>query len=183
MEILISIFQTGRSFTPPPAYTEVSVWMHMSICTLVRMLLLLKFYCYHGLFWESHGNCRFVLSRTYSIKFNSRIKKCLVVKKYIFYYVQKKLAVNRLNLTCRWRKMDFRILWEPDGSILWESRLEQRQTTFIVSPQPQTLPKMNPSVIKWRNEWHFGCVFKTYVCGHFRHKRAIESRLEGHSHR
>ena len=39
--------------------------------------------------------------------------------------------------------MDFRILWEPDGSILWESRLEQRQTTFIVSPQPQTLPKMD----------------------------------------
>ena len=49
MEILISIFQTGRSFHPPPAYVEVSVWMHMSICKWVRMLLPLKFYCYHGL--------------------------------------------------------------------------------------------------------------------------------------
>ena len=34
------------------------------------------------------------------------------------------------------------------GSILWESRLEQRQTTFIVSPQPQTLPKIDPRSVK-----------------------------------
>ena len=31
--------------------------------------------------------------------------------------------------------------------IPWESRLEQRQTTFIVSPQPQTLPKMDTLVV------------------------------------
>ena len=48
--------------------------------------------------------------------------------------------------------------------ILWESRPdEQRQTTFIVSPQPKTLPPQDNSLgVYYKNDGmniFFGCVF------------------------